>query len=160
MVGEVGRGFYQLLAALNPERIFVAMEAIGIGRAALAHAADYASQRVVFDRPIGANQAIAHPLARAWAQLEAAELVALKAAWLADGGEPCGAEANTAKLLAAEAGFAACDAALQTLGGFGYAKEYHVERWWREVRLYKIAPVSQELALNYLAERALHLPRS
>ena len=160
VVGEVGRGFYQLLAALNPERIFVAMEAIGIGRAALARAADYANQRVVFDRPIGANQAIAHPLARAWARLEAAELLAMKAAWLYDHGQPCGPETNAAKYLAADAGFEACDAALQTLGGFGYAKEYHVERLWREIRLYRIAPISQEMVLNYLSQHVLHLPRS
>lgn len=160
VVGEVGQGFYQLLAGLNPERILIAMEAIGIGRAALARAAEYARERVVFNRPVGQNQAISHPLARAWAQLEAAELLALKAAWRYDRGESCGLEANAAKVLAADAGFAACDAALQTLGGFGYAKEYHVERFWREVRLYKIAPVTQEMALNYLAERALGLPKS
>ena len=114
----------------------------------------------MFDRPIGQNQAIAHPLALAWAKLEAAEAMCLKAAWLFDHGRPCGAEANTAKLLAAEAGFEACDAALQTHGGYGYAKEFHVERLWREIRLYKIAPVSQQMVLNYLAEHVLGLPRS
>jgi alkylation response protein AidB-like acyl-CoA dehydrogenase len=136
------------------------MEAVGIGRAALRIATRYARERVVFDRPIGQNQAIAHPLATAWARLQAAELLAMKAAWLYDSGEPCGAETNAAKLLAADAGFDACDAALQTLGGFGYAKEYHVERLWREVRLYKLAPISQEMALNYLAQHVLELPKS
>ena len=160
VVGEVGKGFAHLLDGLNPERIVVAFEAIGIGRAALRIAASYARERIVFGRPIGANQAIAHPLAHAWAELEAAELLAFKAAWLFDHGMPCGSEANAAKLLAADAGFAAADAALQTLGGFGYAKEYHVERLWREVRLYKIAPVSQQMVLNYLAQHVLDLPKS
>jgi len=138
----------------------VALEAIGIGRAALRIASQYARERVVFDRPIGANQAIAHPLAAAWARLEAAELLAFKAAWLFDRGEPCAAEANAAKLLAADAGFDAVDAALQTLGGFGYAREYHLERLWREVRLYKIAPISQQMVLNHLAQHVLGLPKS
>ena len=160
VVGEVGRGFYHLLDGLNPERVVIAMEAIGIGRSALEIASQYARDRQVFGRAIGANQALAHPLARAWADLEAAELLAYKAAWLYDQGWSCGQEANAAKLLAAEAGFAACDAALQTLGGFGYAKEYHVERWWREVRLYRIAPISQEMVLNYLAQHSLGLPKS
>jgi alkylation response protein AidB-like acyl-CoA dehydrogenase len=160
VVGEVGEGFYHLLDGLNPERIVIAMEAAGIGRAALRLATDYAAQRVVFDRPIGQNQAVANPLARAWCELEAAELVALKAAWLYDRGEPCGKEANAAKLLAADAGFNACDAGLQTFGGFGYAKEFHVERLWREVRLYRLAPVSQEMVLNYIAQHVLGLPKS
>jgi acyl-CoA dehydrogenase len=160
VVGTVGEGFYHLLDSLNPERIVVGIEAVGIGRAALERATQYAKERVVFDRPIGKNQAIAHPLAEALAQLDAAEMMCLKAAWLFDQGRPCGREANTAKFLAAEAGFNACDAALQTFGGFGYAKEFYVERLWREVRLYKIAPVSQQMALNYLAEHALGLPRS
>jgi acyl-CoA dehydrogenase len=160
VVGEVGQGFYHLLDSLNPERIFTGIEAVGIGRAALARAVDYAKERIVFDRPIGKNQAVAHPLAMAWAKLETAELICLKAAWLFDHGQPCGAEANAAKLLAAEAGFEACDAALQTHGGYGYAKEFHVERLWREVRLYKIAPVSQQMALNYLSEHVLGLPKS
>lgn len=160
VVGEVGRGFYHLLEALNPERIVIAMEAAGIGRAALEIATRYAQVRVVFDRPIGQNQAIAHPLARAWANLEAAELLALKAAWLFDNGRPCGAEANSAKLLAGDAGFGACDVALQTLGGFGYSKEYHVERLWREARLYRIAPVSEQMVLNYLSHSVLGLPKS
>jgi hypothetical protein len=160
VVGEVGAGFYHLLDSLNPERIFTAIEAIGIGRAALDRAVRYATERIVFDRPIGQNQAIAHPLAQAWARLEAAEALAWKAAWLFDHGRECGAAANAAKLVAAEAGFEACDVALQTLGGYGYAKEFHVERLWREVRLYKIAPISQQMALNYLAEHVLGLPRS
>jgi len=160
VVGEVGSGFYHLLDSLNPERIFTGIEAVGIGRAALARAVDYAKERIVFDRPIGQNQAVAHPLAMAWAKLETAELMCLKAAWLFDHGQPCGAESNAAKLLAAEAGFEACDAALQTHGGYGYAKEFHVERLWREVRLYKIAPVSQQMALNYLSEHVLGLPKS
>ncbi|HEX5502373.1 MAG TPA: acyl-CoA dehydrogenase family protein [Thermomicrobiales bacterium] len=160
VVGEVGQGFYHLLAGLNAERIVIALEAVGIGRAALALATAYARERVVFGRPIGQNQAIAHPLARAWADLAAAELLALRAARLFDRGRPCGAEANAAKLLAAEAGGAACDAAVQTLGGRGYRKDHHVERLWREVRLYKIAPISQEMALNYLAEHVLGLPES
>jgi len=160
VVGTIGEGFYHLLDSLNPERIVIGIEAVGIGRAALDRAIAYAKERVVFDRPIGQNQAIAHPLAHAAAQLDAAEAMCLKAAWLFDSGRPCGKEANAAKLLAAEAGFNACDAALQTFGGFGYAKEFYVERLWREVRLYKIAPVSQQMALNYLAEHVLGLPRS
>ena len=158
--GRGGDGFYHLLDSLNPERIFTGIEAVGIGRAALARAVDYAKERVVFDRPIGKNQAIAHPLAMAWAKLETAELMCLKAAWLFDHGQPCGAESNAAKLMAAEAGFEACDVALQTHGGYGYAKEFHVERLWREVRLYKIAPVSQQMVLNYVSEHVLGLPKS
>ena len=160
VVGEVGKGFYHLLDSLNPERILTGIEAVGIGRAALERAVQYAKERVVFDRPIGQNQAIAHPLALAWAKLENAELMCLKAAWLFDSGRPCGAEANTAKLLAADAGFEACDVALQTHGGYGYAKEFYVERLWREIRLYKIAPVSQQMVLNYLSEHVLGLPKS
>ena len=160
VVGEVGKGFTYLLDGLNPERIVVAFEAIGVGRAALRIASAYARERVVFDRPIGQNQAIAHPLAAAWAKLEAAELLAFKAASLYDRGEPCANEANAAKLLAADAGFEAADAALQTLGGFGYAREYHVERLWREARLYQIAPVSQQMVLNHLAQHVLKLPKS
>lgn len=160
IVGEVGKGFYYLLDGLNPERIVLAMEAIGIGRFALQRAAQYANERIVFGRPIGQNQAVAHPLAEAWAQLESAELLALKAAWLFDQGLPCGKEANAAKFLAAEAGFFACDQALQTLGGFGYSKEYHIERLWREVRLFKIAPISQQMVLNYLSTHVLGLPKS
>jgi len=160
VVGAVGEGFYHLLESLNPERIVIGIEAVGIGRAALDRAVQYAKERIVFDRPIGKNQAIAHPLAMASAELDAAEVMCLKAAWLFDHGRPCGKEANAAKVLAAEAGFNACDAALQTFGGFGYAKEFYVERLWREVRLYKIAPISQQMALNYLAEHVLGLPRS
>jgi len=160
VVGEVGRGFYHLLDSLNPERILVAGEAVGIGRVALERAAAYARERVVFGRPIGQNQAVAHPLALAWARLEGAWQQTLRAAWMFDQGQRCGAEANAAKVLAADAGFEAADAALQTFGGFGYAKEFDVERLWREVRLYKIAPVSQQMALNYLAERVLGLPKS
>jgi acyl-CoA dehydrogenase len=160
VVGKVGEGFRHLLESLNPERIVIAMEAAGIGRAAIDLASRYAKERVVFGRPIGANQAVAHPLAWSWASIAAAETLALKAAWLYDQGLACASEANSAKLVAAEAGFKACDAALQTLGGFGYAREYHVERLWREVRLYRIAPISQEMVLNFLAHHELKLPRS
>jgi alkylation response protein AidB-like acyl-CoA dehydrogenase len=160
VVGEVGRGFYHLLSGLNPERIVVALEAVGIGQWAVEYASRYARERVVFDRPIGQNQAIAHPLAQVWAELEAAELLGYKAAWLFDRGLSCGAEANAAKLLGAQAGFRACDVALQTYGGFGYARETHIERLWREVRLYEIAPITQEMVRNYLAEHVLGLPKS
>jgi acyl-CoA dehydrogenase len=160
VVGVVGRGFYHLLDGLNPERVVTALEAIGMGQWAVGYASAYARDRRVFDRPIGQNQAVAHPLAHAWAELSAAELLAYKAAWLYDQGLPCGAEANAAKLLGGDAGFRACDAAVQTLGGFGYAREFHVERLWREVRLFRIAPISQEMVLNYLAERVLGLPKS
>jgi acyl-CoA dehydrogenase len=160
VVGKVGKGFQHLLDSLNPERVLIAMEAVGIGRAAVKLAVQYAKDRIVFDRPIGKNQAIAHPLAAATVELDAAELMAAKAAVLFDRGEPCGNEATAAKYLAAEAGFRACDAALQTFGGFGYAKEYHVERLWREMRLYRLAPLTQEMALNYIAHHALGLPRS
>jgi len=160
VVGEVGRGFYHLLDGLNPERVVNALEAIGMGQWAVEYASAYARDRRVFDRPIGQNQAIAHPLAHVWAELEAAELLAFKAAWLYDHEQPCGAESNAAKLLGGDAGFKACDQALQTLGGFGYAKEFHIERMWREVRLFRIAPITQEMVLNYLAERVLGLPKS
>ncbi|HEY8547521.1 MAG TPA: acyl-CoA dehydrogenase family protein [Acidimicrobiales bacterium] len=160
MVGEEGKGFRHLLSGLNPERILVAAEAIGIGDAALRRAVAYANERVVFDRPIGANQALSHPLADAYARLEAAWQLVLLAAWRYDNGLPCGAEANTAKYLAAEAGFLAADRAMQVHGGLGYAREYHVERYWREARLMRIAPVSQEMTLNYLAQNVLGLPRS
>ena len=160
VVGQEGRGFHTLLDGLNPERILVASEAIGIGRAAVDKAVHYAKERVVFGRPIGQNQAIAHPLADAYAKLEVAEMMMLKAAWLFDQRKPCGAEANIAKLRAAEAGFEACDRAVQTLGGYGYMREYDVERYFRECRMLKIAPVSQEMVLNYLSEHVLQLPRS
>lgn len=159
-VGQEGMGFRYLLDGLNPERILLAHESVGIGRAALRAAAGYAKERVVFGRPIGANQGIAFPLADALARLDAAELAARKAAWLYDHGRPCAREANTAKYLCAEAGFAAADQAVQTLGGFGYAAEYDVERYFREARLMRIAPVSQEMTLSYLATHVLGLPRS
>ena len=159
-VGEEGRGFYYLLDGLNAERILIAAEALGIGRAALRSAVRYASQRVVFDRPIGKNQGIAFPLAQAHAQLRAAAMMITEAARLIDAGEPCGEEANLAKYLAAEAGFFAADRAVQTHGGFGYATEYHVERYFREARISRIAPISQELVLAYIAEHVLGLPRS
>ena len=149
-----------LLDGLNPERISVAFAMIGLGRAALNKAVAYAKERVVFDRPIGKNQAIAHPLADSWMRLEAAEMMATKAALLFDAQESCGPESNAAKFLASEAGFQACDRAMQTLGGYSYAKEYHVERYWREARLLKIAPVSQEMVLNYVSVKVLGLPRS
>ena len=160
IVGKEGRGFHTLLDGLNPERILVASEAIGIGRAALDKAVHYAKERMVFGRAIGQNQAIAHPLADVYAKLEVAEMMILKAAWLFDQRKPCGAEANIAKLRAAEAGFEACDRAVQTLGGYGYMREYDVERFFRECRMLKIAPVSQEMVLNYLSEHVLGLPRS
>ena len=160
VVGEVGQGFRHLLDGLNPERIVLAMEAVGIGMAAIRLASEYAKQRVVFNHPIGSYQAIAHPLANSWAHLQGAELLAMRAADLFDKGLPCGAEANAAKYLAADAGFTACDVALQTHGGFGYAREYHIERLWREARLFRLAPISQEMVLNYLSERVLGLPKS
>jgi acyl-CoA dehydrogenase len=160
LIGEEGRGFRYLLDGLNPERILLAAEALGMGRAAIRHAARYAKERVVFDRPIGQNQGIAFPLADAVARLDAAELMIRNAAWRYDQGLPCGREANIAKYLAADAGFAAADRAMQTLGGMGYATEYHVERYFRESRILRLAPVSQEMVLNYLAQHVLDLPRS
>ena len=160
LVGGEGRGFHSLLDGLNPERILIAAEAIGIGRLALGRAVRYAKERVVFGRPIGQNQAIAHPLADSYSKLEAAEMLMLKAAWLFDHRKPCGPEANTAKLRAADAAFEACDRAVQTLGGYGYIREYDVERYFRECRLLKIAPVSQEMVLNSISEHVLGLPRS
>ena len=159
-VGEEGKGFYYLLDGLNAERILIAAEALGIGKAAMHRPVSYANEREVFGRPIGKNQGIAFPLAEAQAKLDAAELMIRKAAWLIDKDLPCAKEANMAKWLAAEAGFFAADCALQTHGGFGYAREYHVERYWREARLMKLAPVSQEMILNYVAEHVLELPRS
>jgi acyl-CoA dehydrogenase len=160
LVGQEGRGFHMLLDGLNPERILVAAEAVGMGRAALDRAVHYAKERIVFGRPIGQNQAIAHPLADVYSKLEVAELMVFKAAWLFDHQKPCGAEANIAKLRAAEAGFEACDRAVQTLGGYGYMQEYDVERYFRECRMVKIAPVSQEMVLNTISEHVLKLPRS
>ena len=159
-VGEEGQGFRYLLDGLNAERVLVASEALGTGRAALRRAVSYASSRVVFGRPIGANQGIAFPLAEAHARLGAAALAIREASWRIDNGLPCGEQANIAKFLAADAGFQAADAAVQTHGGFGYASEYHVERYWREARLMRIAPLPQEMVLNYLAEHVLGLPRS
>ncbi|MCY4214600.1 MAG: acyl-CoA/acyl-ACP dehydrogenase [Gammaproteobacteria bacterium] len=159
-VGEEGKGFRYLLDGLNAERILVASEALGIGRAALRRAVDYANERVVFNRPIGQNQGVSFPLGEARIRLDAAELMIRKASWLLDNGQPCGAEANMAKWLAADAAFQAADQAMQTHGGFGYAKEYQVERYWREARLMRIAPISQEMILNYVTEHVLGLPRS
>jgi acyl-CoA dehydrogenase len=159
-IGEEGEGFRTLLHGLNPERVLVAAEAIGIGRIALQRASRYARERVVFGRPIGQNQGIQHPLAKCWAELEAANLMVTKAAWLYDQGLPCGAEANAAKYLAGEAGFRACERAVMTHGGMGYAQEYHVERYLRESLIPRIAPVSPQLILSYLAERVLDLPKS
>lgn len=159
-VGEEGKGFKYLLDGLNAERILIAAEALGIGRASLRRAVAYAQERVVFGRPIGKNQGVSFPLGEARMRLDAAELMIRKAAWKLDQGEPCGAEANMAKWLAADASFQAADQAMQTHGGFGYAKEYHVERYWREARLMRIAPISQEMILNYVTEHVLDLPRS
>jgi hypothetical protein len=160
VLGEVGKGFKYLLGGLNAERIVVGLEQVGLGRAALDIAVKYANERIIFDRPIGKNQAIAHPLADSWIRLEAAEMIGLHAAKLFDAEQPCGPEANAAKFLGSEAGFEACDRAMQTLGGFSYAKEYHVERLWRESRLLKIAPVSQQMVLNYISTKVLGLPKS
>lgn len=160
LVGEEGRGFQHLLAGLNPERVLIAAEAIGTGLAALRRAVAYAAEREVFGRPIGANQALSHPLADAHARLRAAWLMTREAAWRYDRGLPCGEEANTAKYLAADAGFDACDRAVQVHGGLGFAEEYHVGRYWREARIMRVAPVSQEMTLNYLAQKVLGLPRS
>lgn len=159
-VGEEGQGFSYILHGLNPERMLIAAEALGIGRAALDRAVKYANERQVFDRPIGMNQGIQFPLADSLAHLDAAELVLRKSTWLYDNGKPCGREANTAKYLCAEAGFGAADRALQTHGGMGYAEEYHVSRFFRESRLMRIAPVSQEMILNFLGSHVLGLPRS
>lgn len=159
-IGEEGRGFEYILHGLNPERILIAAEAIGLGRTALKRAVAYAKERVVFDRPIGMNQAIQHPLAKCWAELEAANLMTFKAASQYDQGLACGAEANAAKFLAAEAAFSACQTAVMTHGGMGYAKEFHVERYLREVMIPRIAPVSPQLILCYIAEKVLGLPKS
>lgn len=160
VIGVVGRGFHQLLDGLNPERILLAAEALGIGRAALGKAVTYGNERIVFGRPIGQNQGIAFPLADAHMRLRAAELMIRRASELYDAGQPCGEEANSAKYLAAEAAYDAADRAMQTHGGMGYATEYDVERYWRESRLIRIAPISQEMILNYVSEHVLGLPRS
>ena len=159
-IGEEGQGFHYILHGMNPERILIASEAIGLGKVALKRAAQYANERVVFDRPIGKNQAIQHPLAECWMQLEAANLMMLKAASRFDRGLPCGAEANSAKFLGAEAGYQACLQAVMTHGGYGYAKEYHVERYLRESLIPRIAPISPQLILCFIAERVLGLPKS
>jgi acyl-CoA dehydrogenase len=159
-IGDEGRGFEYILHGMNPERILIAAEAVGLGRAALARAAAYANERIVFDRPIGQNQAVQHPLARSWMELEAANLMTFKAASLYDAGKPCGAEANAAKYLAAEACYGACETAVLTHGGMGYAKEYHVERYLREAWIPRLAPVSPHLILCFIAEKVLGLPKS
>jgi len=159
-IGAEGDGFRMLLDTLNPERILIAAEAIGIGQRALAKAVSYAGERKVFDRLIGKNQSIQHPLAESWMSLEAANLMVWQAAKLYDEQKPCGAEANAAKFLAADAAYEACDRAVRTHGGFGYAKEYHVERYLREIMIARIAPVSRELIMCYIAEKVLGLPRS
>jgi acyl-CoA dehydrogenase len=159
-IGEEGQGFKILLHGLNPERVLLGAEATGLGRVAIKKAAKYAQERVVFGRPIGMNQGIQHPLAKAWMQVEAAALMVFKAATLFDKGEDCGVEANSAKFLAAEAGFEACQTAVMSMGGMGYAQEYHVERYLREVMIPRIAPVSPHQIMNYIAERVLELPKS
>lgn len=159
-IGAEGEGFKSILHGMNPERILIAAEAIGIGRVAVRRAARYAGERVVFHRPIGQNQSVQHPLAHAWVELEAANLMMLKAATLYDQGMQCGAEANAAKYLAGEAGFRACETAVMTLGGMGYSREFHVERYLREVLIPRIAPVSPQMILSFIAERVLGLPKS
>ena len=159
-IGEEGRGFEYILEGMNPERVLIAAEAVGLGKLALSRATEYAKSRVVFNRPIGKNQAIQHPLAKNWTELEAAWLMVMSAAWQYDNGLPCGAAANAAKYLAGEAGYQACEQAVMTHGGFGYAKEYHVERYLREVLIPRIAPISPQLALSFIAEKVLGLPKS
>jgi acyl-CoA dehydrogenase len=159
-IGEEGKGFRYILDSLNPERILNAAEVVGMGRRALEKAVKYANERVVFGRPIGKNQSIQHPLAECWSELYAAELMALHAAELYDAGKPCGAQANAAKYLAADAGFRACDRAIRTHGGMGYASEYQVERYFREMVAVQLAPVSREMILCFIAERELGLPKS
>jgi acyl-CoA dehydrogenase len=159
-IGEEGKGFEYILHGMNPERILIAAEGVGLGKVALKRATQYAKERIVFNRPIGKNQAIQHPLAQCWMELEAANLMVFKAATLYDAGKPCGAEANAAKYLAGEAGFNACQTAVMTHGGYGYAKEYHVERYLREVMISRIAPISPQLVLCFIAEKVLGLPKS
>jgi acyl-CoA dehydrogenase len=159
-IGDEGKGFQYILHGLNPERILIAAEAIGLGRAALARASQYAKDREVFDRPIGMNQSIQHPLAKSWMELEAAELMTYKAAALYDAQEPCAAQANSAKYLAGEACYRACENAILTHGGMGFAKEYHVERYMREAWIPRLAPVSPQLILCFIAEKVLGLPKS
>tara|TARA_R110002111_G_scaffold73018_2_gene116880 strand:+ start:3997 stop:5163 length:1167 start_codon:yes stop_codon:yes gene_type:complete len=159
-IGEEGKGFKYILHGMNPERVLIAGEAVGLGRVAIKKAQEYAKERIVFNRPIGQNQGIQHPLAICWAELEAAWLMVMSAAWQYDNDQPCGAAANAAKYLAGEAGFHACETAVMTHGGFGYAKEFHVERYLRESLVPRIAPVSPQLALCYIAERVLGLSKS
>src|SRR6185312_8600067 len=159
-IGEEGKGFQYILEGMNPERILIAAEAVGLGKVALSRASEYAKTRVVFNRPIGKNQGIQHPLAVNWVELEAAWLMVMSAAWQYDKGLPCGAAANAAKYLAGEAGYHACEQAVMTHGGFGYAKEFHVERYLREVLIPRIAPVSPQLALSFIAEKVLGLAKS
>jgi acyl-CoA dehydrogenase len=159
-IGEEGKGFDLILHGMNPERILIAAEAVGLGRAALAKATGYAKERAVFGRPIGRNQAIQHPLALCWMELEAANLMAFRAAALYDAGEPCAAEANAAKYLAGEAAFKTCETAVMSHGGMGYAREFHVERYLRESLITRIAPVTPHMILNFIAEKVLGLPRS
>jgi acyl-CoA dehydrogenase len=159
-IGEEGRGFEYILHGMNPERILIAGEAVGLGQAALDRAVKYANERIVFDRPIGQNQAIQHPLAQSWMELEAAWLMAMRGAWKYDQKLNCGADANAAKYMAAEAGFNACQRAMATLGGFGYAKEYQVERYLREMLIPRVAPISPQLILCFIAEKVLGLPKS
>jgi len=159
-IGEEGKGFRYLLHGINPERILISAGLVGLGRAALHRATEYAKERVVFDRPIGQNQAIQHPLAQSWAELEAANLMAFRAAQLYDRGDDCGHMANAAKYLAGEATFNACSNAILTHGGMGYAKEYHVERYMREAWIHRIAPITPHLILCYIAEKVLGLPKS
>ncbi|WP_417210523.1 acyl-CoA dehydrogenase family protein [Antarctobacter sp.] len=160
IVGEEGKGFRCLIAGLNPERIAVAYTAIGLGRGALELTTQYAKDRVVFDRPIGKNQAVAHPLAEAWMRLEAAELMTQKAARMFDEGKSCGPEANAAKFLATDAGFMAADFGMQFHGGYSMSKEYHISRFWMETRHLKIAPISQQMVCNFIADKVLGLPKS
>ncbi len=159
-IGEEGRGFEYILHGMNPERVLIAAEAVGLGHVAIARATAYAKERNVFNRPIGQNQSIQHPLAKCWMNLEAAWLMTMSAAWQYDNGLNCGAAANAAKYLAGEAGFDACQTAVMTHGGFGYAKEFHVERYLREVMIPRIAPISPQLCLCFIAERVLGLPKS
>ncbi|MCA9052110.1 MAG: acyl-CoA/acyl-ACP dehydrogenase [Planctomycetaceae bacterium] len=159
-IGDEGRGFEYILHGLNPERILIAAEAVGLGQAALERAAAYAGERVVFGAPIGRNQGVQHPLAQRWVELEAAELLMWRAAWAYDRGLPAGPHANAAKYAAGEAGFRACETAVLTHGGMGYAREYHVERFMREAMIPRIAPVSPQLILSFLAEKVLGLPKS
>ena len=160
LIGKEGEGFRNILHGMNPERALAAAAAIGLGRVALKRAAAYANERIVFDRPIGKNQGVQHPLANCWMELEAANLMVMNAAWRYDQGMECGAESNAAKYLAGEAGFKACEQAILTHGGFGYAKEYHVERYFREAMLLRIAPISIQLIMCYIAEKVLGLPKS